>query len=226
MTINSWTAEEFLAREIPPSEPLVEGLLNRRDLVALGARRRHGKTTFCLNLAVNLATGADEFLGYRIPSPRRTLLLLLDTDSPPEVQDALRQIIGSRDVGARIRLLHREDFYDADRAINIMDFRFRDTIAGVARAHHPDLIVLDNLSQLMGGDYNDATKINVLAAFAYRLAREQNAAVLIPAHPRKEDQRNPVSLADDPEVFFESIMEFAFYQLDRLALGPPAQPRR
>jgi len=62
-------AEDFLKQPMPPKEPLVQDLLHRRDLVALGARRRNGKTSFVTDLAVALALGAGEFLGYAIPDP-------------------------------------------------------------------------------------------------------------------------------------------------------------
>src|SRR5207245_2392407 len=82
------TLSTFLRQAHPPKDPLATGLINRRDLVALGARRRHGKTTFVIQLALDLATGAPAFLDYPIPEPRRSLLLLLE-DDPVELQDKI-----------------------------------------------------------------------------------------------------------------------------------------
>ena len=82
-------AEEFLEIEISAKEPLIEGLLCRRDIVALAGRRRHGKTSFITNLATVLAQGRDEFLGYSIPSARRVLVYYFEDDSR-EIQDKLR----------------------------------------------------------------------------------------------------------------------------------------
>ena len=62
------TAEDFLARKFPEKEPLIEHLLHRRDLVALGARRRHGKTSFLTNMAVAMAIPVPDFLGHRSQS--------------------------------------------------------------------------------------------------------------------------------------------------------------
>ncbi len=41
---------------------------------------------------------------------------------------------------------------------------------------------------------------------SYEITKQQNAAVVIAAHPRKEDKRNRSSLQDDPELFFEETM--------------------
>src|SRR5690242_888455 len=72
----SWSAEDYLSRSFRAKEPLLTGLLHQRDMVALGARRRHGKTTLITDIAVGLALPLPNFLGYTIPSARRSLLLI------------------------------------------------------------------------------------------------------------------------------------------------------
>jgi AAA domain-containing protein len=201
----AWTAEQLLARQIPDQEPLVEGLIHSRDLVALGARRRNGKTSFVTNLAVELAVGSTDFLGYRIPKPRRSLLLMLEDDCG-EYRDKLGKVIGTRDTGGRIRVVLREDFYAANVPISILDDRFGDQILRKAEEHAPDAIVMDNLAQIVCGDYNDATKIDRVMRLARRLASDHNAALIIPAHPKKEDPEHKIELIKDPTAFFESIM--------------------
>jgi RecA-family ATPase len=194
-----------MSRSIPAKEPLVEGLVHRRDLIALGARRRNGKTSFVTDLAVSVAVGEPDFLGYGIPDARRVLMLMLEDDTG-EYQEKLRRVVGVRDTGERLRVVMRDDFYDIDVPINVAETRFQEAIEAVADEHRPDLIVMDNLSQLVCADYNDAKKIDVLIRFCYGLARSHNAAVIIPAHPRKEDQEHPVDLVTKPTSFFESIM--------------------
>src|SRR5713101_7727279 len=68
-----WSAEDFLKRDFAPKEPLITNLVHRRDLIALGARRRHGKTSFTTDIGVALAVPEPQFLGYEIPKPRRSL---------------------------------------------------------------------------------------------------------------------------------------------------------
>jgi hypothetical protein len=62
--LRAWSGEDFLARTFPPKEPLATGLLNRRGLITLGARRRNGKTTFVTDLAV-----AGNAAIYRLRNP-------------------------------------------------------------------------------------------------------------------------------------------------------------
>ena len=203
--LRAWTVEELLARYIPDQEPLVEGLLHSRDLVALGARRRNGKTSFVTDLCVELAVGSNDFLGYRIPKPRRALLFTLEDDSG-EYRDKLKKIIKGRDTAGRIRVVLREDFYEASVPLNIMEDAFGEALREKAKEHDPDVIVIDNLAQVVCGDYNDATKIDRVMRLSRRLASDHNSAVIIPAHPRKEDPQNKIELISDPNAFFESIM--------------------
>ena len=204
-TPEGWLAEEFLSREFPPKEPLLQGLLHRRDLVAFGARRRHGKTSFITNLAVALAIPTPDFLGYGIPAPRRSLLLILE-DDPGEYQEKLRRVVGDRDIGNRIMIMTREDFYEEDVLIQADNERFTYAVGMRARIHHPDLIVIDNLAQVIEADYNDAKRVHQLMRLCFKMARNHNAAVILPAHPKKEDLEHRTSLQDDPDGFFESIM--------------------
>src|SRR5690348_4506150 len=47
----------FMKRQFPPKEPLIEGVLFKRDQISLTGRRRHGKTLFVSNLAMAGAAG-------------------------------------------------------------------------------------------------------------------------------------------------------------------------
>jgi hypothetical protein len=204
-TVRAASAEDFLARSFRVKEPLVEGLVHRRDLVAFGARRRNGKTTFLTNLAVPMASGAEEFLGYKIPQRRRTLLLILE-DDPGEYQNFLRRIAEGRDLGGRVLVLTRECFHEANIRIDAGDKGFQDTVRENAISHAADLVVVDNLAHVIGAEYSDPTKIHKAMSFFYRLAADADSAVIIAAHPRKESAEETIRLEDDKNHFFESIM--------------------
>jgi len=198
------TGEDFLKRAIPPKEPLIKDLLHRRDLVTLAGRRRHGKTTFLTNLCVALALGND-FLGYEIPEPRRCLMLLLE-DDPGELQEKFGRVVEGKDTEGRIRIVTREDFYEANIPIDITKFEFKKAVRTMAKEHNPDVIVVDNLAHVIGARYNDPELIHLLMVEVYEWAKTFDCAVILAAHPRKEDMKNPVQLDQQPELFFETVM--------------------
>jgi len=70
----------------------------------------------------------------------------------------------------------------------------------------PDLVIFDNLSHLVGANYNDSEKIHKLVVFAYKLNKRYNCTVMFMAHPRKQNGDFQVKLTDSPEQFFEEIL--------------------
>jgi len=203
--VASWTAEDFLERKFPPKEPLVQDLVHKRDLVAFGARRRHGKTTLALNLGVAGAAGIPEFLGYRIPQPFRSMHFMLE-DDPTDLQERLRLMVGEKDLQGRFRLITKEDFFNASVPISTGDFEFVKAIEYWTNEHKPDLIVFDNLAQMINAEYSDPKIVHRLIFQAYKWARNSNCAVIFAAHPRKMDPKYTVSLESKPELFVEEIM--------------------
>ena len=125
-----WSTEKFLQRQIPPKEPLVKDLLHRRDLVTCAGRRRHGKTTFLINLCVAIAS-SNKFLGYEIPEHRRSLMLLVE-DDPGELQEKLGRVTKGKDIQGRIRIVTREDFYEARIPIDIQKPEFKEAVRTMA----------------------------------------------------------------------------------------------
>jgi CheY-like chemotaxis protein len=204
-TVKAWTGEEFIGREFPPKEPLIEGLLHRRDLVCLAARRRNGKTSILTDLAVSLAVPVKDFIGYIIPEPRRSLLLVLE-DDPGEYQEKLRKVIGDRNTEGRIRIITRDDFFEAGLPIDVREEGFREAVRKWAKKHKPDLIVIDNLAHVIDAEYNESKRVHELMKFCYQLAKDSNAAIILAAHPRKDNGEDPVSLRQSPTLFFEAVM--------------------
>jgi len=204
VTLLGSSTEEFLQRQIPPKEPLVKDLLHLRDLVTCAGRRRNGKTTFLVNLCVAMAS-SKEFLGYEIPEPRRSLMLLLE-DDPRELQEKFARVVKERDTHGRIRIVTREDFYKAEIPIDIKSTEFRKAVSTMAEEHDTDLIVVDNLAHVIGARYSDPELIHLLMVEVYKWGKNFDCAVILAAHPRKEDMQNPVRLDQQPEAFFETVM--------------------
>jgi hypothetical protein len=176
-------------------------------MVALAGRRREGKTTLALNIGVALALPLPEFLGYKIPVARRSLLLLLE-DDPGELQEKLRRVTNGQSTEGRLRIVTRDDFYEAGIQVDIRNAEFREAITTWAREQQPDLIVIDNLAHVIAAEYNDSKRVHELMTFVYQLAKEHNCAIVLCAHPKKEntENQNPLDLERNPTGFFESVM--------------------
>jgi hypothetical protein len=203
--VKATSGTAFLAENPPPQQPLIYGLLARRDLVTLTARRRHGKTTLLTNLALALAdpdAAGKKFIGFDIAGPATSLVVLLEDDRASYHRKFKRMSAG-RDA-ARVHLLFRSDFQKAKIPIDVANQRFRDAIVDNLQALKPDLLVIDNLSHLIGAQYNDPKRIQEVLDFYYELV-PHGPAIVTAAHPRKEGE-NPISLVGNPDGFFEATM--------------------
>jgi hypothetical protein len=189
-----WKSEDFLARYIATKEPLVEGLLYSREIVAAAGRRRHGKTTLLTNLAAALALGLPDFLRYKILRPLNVLFCYLE-DDPGEIQEKLRRILDGRSAQGRLALITREDFHRSDIPIDLKNETFQQTLKREIQNHKAAVVFLDNLAHLVGGDYNNSKLIHDLNRFVWQITWENNASVVIAAHPRKRsrDPKTPTA---------------------------------
>jgi hypothetical protein len=214
VSIEPQTLNVFMQRKFPPKDPLIEGVLYRRDQISLTGRRRHGKTTLLGNLAIAGALG-KEYLGFCIPRPFTTVAFLLEDDAG-ELQDKFRRMLGKEEMPKSVHVYTRNDFVQRKIPIDMGVQSFRDFVLSHCLCDDckPDLVIFDNLGMLIGADYNNSTRIHSMTDITYKLTQQLNAAVLIAAHPRKGagtsldtmGDRQKITLANNPEEFFEATM--------------------
>jgi AAA domain len=204
------TGEDFLNKELRSKEVLINNLLYRRDLVTLAGRRRNGKTSLVLNLAVALIDGfyREDFLGYKIPFPRRVLAYLLEDDAK-ELQDKLAGMIGEHEYELkRLAIRTKDDFYPLGLKIDVSDKLFREYILKDVEQFKPDVVIFDNLAHFVGASYNNPNKMHEFGVFTFAVSNAGNCAVITAAHPRKQpsDSKYKPSLAKNRDDFFDEVM--------------------
>jgi len=84
-----YTADEVLEMEFPETPWLVDGLVPSDGLVLVAGRPKAGKSYFCLQLAISMATG-DPFLGQFEVKRGNSLILALE-DRARRMQTRLRK---------------------------------------------------------------------------------------------------------------------------------------
>jgi len=207
MPIDAWTSEEFIHRHFDERKPLYENLIHTRDFTSLTARRRQGKTAFSLNIAFQGGAG-QPFLGYKAPQPFRTLAIFLEDDGG-ELQEKVKKMLQGRKPNENVKLISKDDFFERKIDIGCKRKPFRDAVEFWADRHKPDLIILDNFAQIVEAEFNDSKEVHILKEWCYGLAKEYNAAILVPAHPKKITDTNPkkmIRLHGNAEMFAEQTM--------------------
>jgi len=213
--VSAQTAEAFLQLKFPPKETLIEDLLYLRDGVALGGRRRHGKTGFMMNLGLSLAVGKPKFLGYTIPKAARVLMFFLEDDGA-ELQMRLSPLMSAGSTEGRLAVYSKETFYRSGLAIDVRNTACAKFIREICAAHKPQLVVFDNLAHMIAGEYMEPSVMHKVYQFTSKLTDSFNCAVAIAAHPKKRNESSGIMgshfqddrdlLKNNAEQFFEQIM--------------------
>ena len=174
-------ADTLLSTPVPPADPMLEGVFDLGDKVALLGSSKSRKSFYFIQLALCLATGRD-FLGMRIPHRRRVLFVNL------ELKDAhfhRRLARMARGLGIVARELHGQFFVFNARGLAIPASKMLGIVQGMLEANGTEIVFLDPLYKLAEGDENSARDMKPVLAGFDRLATETGAAVAYSHHDAK-----------------------------------------
>jgi RecA-family ATPase len=207
----------FLETQFPESETFIDGMLYRRDLVAIQGRRREGKTTLIMQLALSLTVDPSvPFLGKKVIKPRRVLVYLLEDDAK-QLQDRFRRMLTGNegeddewkeylnDEG-RLLIRTKDDFVQGGIPRNALSKEFQQAIEEDCATFRPDAVIFDNLGILIGADYTEHTKIAEYTRFIEFLSNKYDCTVLTATHLRKIDRNKPTNIVKDGDGFFEEAI--------------------
>jgi len=202
------SVDQFMQVRTQPKVELIEDILYRRDRIALIGRRRNGKTTLTMNIALCGAGYRTHYLGHKVLRRFTTIGFFLEDDTT-DIQNRLRSMGVDEDEHNPWFYLYNQDDFDAHEIpYDITAKKFTDFIEARCAEVEPDLIILDNLGLIINGDYSNGTLIEQVRQNIFKWNRMFDAAVLVPAHPRKSshDGDNAPDLVNRTEMFFEECM--------------------
>jgi KaiC/GvpD/RAD55 family RecA-like ATPase len=185
------TAAQFVLRDIPPREQIVDPFLPTSSLSMIYAARGVGKTWFALALCVAISHG-DDFLTFDVPRAR-TVLFIDGEMALADLQSRVRSLDASP--SENLLLLPSESLFREDKPLNINAPEDQDAIekaieALQAEGRGPEVVVFDNLSSLSGGiDENDNSALDALLQWLIRLRHRGLAIVLVHHAGKSGDQR-------------------------------------
>lgn len=183
--------------EIPERELIVAPWFKERQLGLIYAKRGIGKTYFTLSIACAVATGTELF-GWEVPKARRVLYI----DGEMDLSD-LRLRIGGILAGRNaalgrgmLSILSRDRMMSLGKRLSyLIDGDTRRAVLG-AIPEGTEVVVLDNLSCLVGGEENDAQAWDAVQDLILEL-RFRGIAVIMIHHAGKGGQQRGTSRRED-----------------------------
>ncbi|MBS0518546.1 MAG: AAA family ATPase, partial [Proteobacteria bacterium] len=184
-----YAAAELLTAALPPREAIVEPILAREGLAMLYGPRGLGKTFVALGLAWAAAAGG-RFLRWQASRPHR--VLYVDSEMPAADMSRRLDMLGSAPPGLSFMMASLSP-------AGLLDLGKPDGQRGFERCwgpHPPELLVLDNLSSLVGLRSGDPDSWNTLQAWLLGL-RRRGMAVLLVHHAGKDGTQRGTSRRED-----------------------------
>lgn len=161
---------------LPPPEPLIDGLLQRNSLAALYGRSGGGKSFLAVDWALCVATGSWWF-GKKVHPGRVLYLAAEGAVGMGDRVEAWKSYRGVYTAGDIIWL---------PVAVDLLEPAAARALATVASELQPVLVVVDTLNRSMpGGDENKSGDMGRLVAAADNIRAATGACVLIVHHVGK-----------------------------------------
>lgn len=185
------SGSELLNMSTPPIEYIVMNWLPAASLSMVYAQRGTGKSFFAMDLALSIATGQPHLDQWKVPKPRR--VLIVDGEMPTNLlKSRLERLstLKSSDL-EQIRFLPCDKLHSTGSTVNIADQssqkRIDEMLAEMdADGRRPDLIILDNLSALAWGlDENSNSEQDEIIKWLLSL-RGRGYAVMLLHHTTKD----------------------------------------
>lgn len=186
-----------LSRPVPPPEFVIKPLIPRGTVTLLAAHGGAGKSMLGLTWCAHVACGWG-WGGVRVEGGTAVFVSL--EDPAPLVLYRLQKIVSGyglnvADVGARVRVF---DGTDAEAAlmteVNDHGSRFLSATPAMEEledaARGATLIVVDNASDGFDGNENDRRQVRAFVRRLARIARANNAGMVLLAHVDKHAARN------------------------------------
>lgn len=183
----------FMAKTRPPHAFVVAPYFPRRVVTLLGGHGALGKTTLALTLAAHVAAGRP--WGPLTVERGRAVFLSFE-DEEDDFMRALQEItdlyaLPEAEVQANLGLFDGTET-ESELAIESTEagavrLTFTPMMAEVeAAAGNADLVIIDNASDTFGGNENNRRQVRAFVRRLAKLARANNAAVVLLAHINKD----------------------------------------
>jgi len=195
---------DILAAQYEEPKILLEGMLQAGETVLMVGRQKEGKSTFSLQLAIDLATGSP-FLGKFKTSKCRVLMVDYE-NRPRALQHRGQMLYKGRNTGDNLRAITFESLTKRD--VGLTGQEHSQLLAEVKR-NRPDVLIIDPLRYAAPktGQANEETwAVQTIDQIDKLRSVNPKLSVIVVHHVRKAEadaQKRGPSLRDDPRTWIE-----------------------
>lgn len=179
----TFTLGELLNRPANEIPQLVSPLLQRKGLAVLAGSSDTGKSSFLRQLALAIATGEPDFLGFPIHANHKRAICVSTEDNdealPVLLRKQLHGIALPKDAQSRLRFV-----FNTDDLLENLDWMLSQAPA--------DLVVIDALGDIFEGNLNQSNEVRRFLERYNALANKHGCLILFMHHTgKRSEDRQP-----------------------------------
>ncbi len=189
-----YTALSLFDTKLDKLPMLLDPIFPKVGLASLVGTSDIGKSTILKQLAVTIALGLDEFIGYDLNPGNKKVLYVSTEDDPTSTSISLKKQLSHFSENKNYKkenLSNLEFLFDFDNDKNsenslhkILNNRYKDGI---------DLIVIDAFTDVFSGDINSSTKVREFLNVFSKISSKYNCLVLFLHHIGKRTNQYQAS---------------------------------
>jgi RecA-family ATPase len=176
------TGEQLLLSDMDEMPKLIDPFLQRTGLACLAGSSDTGKSSVLRQLAISIAGGLPDFLGFRIEAKHRSVIFVSTEDG----EDAARYLIKHQAASMEPSMLSGLRF--------IFDFEnLLETLTAELMFAPADLIIIDCFGDAFGGDLKDTHRIRAFLNPFQKLSQQHECLILFLHHTGKRTEHSEPS---------------------------------
>ena len=171
------SAKTILEMDIKEYPTLLDGIIPMKGIAALAGSSDLGKSYLLQQLSVAVASGAEEFLGFKLNIKKQSVLYISTEDD---------------DYAMGLRLYHLKNLGTKDGMLNL-NFLFKaedlvNTIENELKINPVSLIVIDAFADVFKGALNDSISVRSFMEPFKTIAQDHECAIVFNHHCGKHNQ--------------------------------------
>jgi RecA-family ATPase len=179
-------ASDLFNLDLPPQEWVVDNLIGKEKVILLAADTGVGKSYFAQQLAIAIAAGLPEIIGFKIPKARRVFFINLEM-SHVQMWERNRALLSGLDKSEILALESQLQYNNCKEGRHLFEDSWGRIEQTITENDPFDLIIVDNLYSSQTGDDEVNRDAKVLLAQIIKIAELKKSSILLIAHHKKHD---------------------------------------
>lgn len=176
-----YNGEELLNLDSEGIGWLLDKILPRVAVAALGGSSDTGKSAFLRQLAMAIVSGEEEFLGFKINAKHRNVIYVSTEDDETAVSHLMRMQNTKKSDNKNFRNLRF--IFNSDNLLH--------TLKEELNKAPTDCIIIDTFTDIYGDDMNASNKVRKFINDYYNVAKANNCLLLFLHHTGKKTENLP-----------------------------------